>query len=98
MVTVHNFSYGLLNPLLGYAVSCLGAFLGLATADDPATALAAARHPPRGELVPRRVTRLMRLGVVGEIRLQGGRAADVVLPPSPWGRGIDWGGAFRARR
>lgn len=29
MVSVHNFSYGLLNPLLGYAVSCLGAFLGL---------------------------------------------------------------------
>jgi NO-binding membrane sensor protein with MHYT domain len=28
-VTVHNFSYGLLNPVLGYAVSCLGAFLGL---------------------------------------------------------------------
>ena len=29
MVTVHNFSYGLLNPVLGYAMSCLGAFLGL---------------------------------------------------------------------
>ena len=29
MVTVHNFSYGLLNPLLGYAMSCLGSFLGL---------------------------------------------------------------------
>ena len=29
MVTVHNFSYGLVNPVLGYAVSCLGAFLGL---------------------------------------------------------------------
>jgi NO-binding membrane sensor protein with MHYT domain len=29
VVTVHNFSYGLLNPLLGYAVSCLGSFLGL---------------------------------------------------------------------
>ena len=29
MVTVHNFSYGLLNPVLGYVVSCLGAFLGL---------------------------------------------------------------------
>jgi NO-binding membrane sensor protein with MHYT domain len=28
-VTVHNFSYGALNPLLGYAMSCLGAFLGL---------------------------------------------------------------------
>jgi NO-binding membrane sensor protein with MHYT domain len=29
VVTVHNFSYGLLNPVLAYAVSCLGAFLGL---------------------------------------------------------------------
>ena len=29
MVSVHDFSYGLLNPLLGYAMSCLGAFLGL---------------------------------------------------------------------
>jgi NO-binding membrane sensor protein with MHYT domain len=29
VVTVYNFSYGLLNPLLGYLVSCLGAFLGL---------------------------------------------------------------------
>ncbi len=29
MVTVHNFSNGLLNPVLAYAMSCLGAFLGL---------------------------------------------------------------------
>jgi NO-binding membrane sensor protein with MHYT domain len=29
VVTVHNFSDGLVNPVLGYAVSCLGAFLGL---------------------------------------------------------------------
>jgi len=29
VVTVHNFSYGLLNPAIGYLVSCLGAFLGL---------------------------------------------------------------------
>jgi NO-binding membrane sensor protein with MHYT domain len=29
MVQVHNFSYGVLNPLLGYAMSSLGAFLGL---------------------------------------------------------------------
>jgi NO-binding membrane sensor protein with MHYT domain len=29
MVTVHNFSYGLVNPILGYVMSCLGAFLGL---------------------------------------------------------------------
>jgi NO-binding membrane sensor protein with MHYT domain len=29
MLTVHNFTYGLLNPVLAYAMSCLGAFLGL---------------------------------------------------------------------
>jgi NO-binding membrane sensor protein with MHYT domain len=29
VVSVHNFSYGVLNPLFGYAMSCLGAFLGL---------------------------------------------------------------------
>jgi NO-binding membrane sensor protein with MHYT domain len=29
VVSVHNFSYGLLNPVLGYAMSCIGAFLGL---------------------------------------------------------------------
>ncbi len=29
MLTVHNFSYGLLTPALAYLMSCLGAFLGL---------------------------------------------------------------------
>jgi NO-binding membrane sensor protein with MHYT domain len=29
VVTVHNFSYGVLNPLLGYGMSCIGAYLGL---------------------------------------------------------------------
>jgi NO-binding membrane sensor protein with MHYT domain len=29
MLTVHNFSYGLLTPGLSYTMSCLGAFLGL---------------------------------------------------------------------
>jgi peptide/nickel transport system substrate-binding protein len=76
----------------------LGALIGLATADDPGAAAALARHPPRGEVPPRAATRTLRLGVVGEIRLQGGRAPDVVLPPSLWGRGIDWGSAFRLRR
>jgi peptide/nickel transport system substrate-binding protein len=76
----------------------LGVLLGLATADDPVAAVALARHPPRGDMAPRRLTRTMRLGVVGEIRLQGGRAPDLVLPGSNWGRGVDWGGAFRMRR
>ncbi|HEY4013258.1 MAG TPA: hypothetical protein VGM06_07960 [Polyangiaceae bacterium] len=75
----------------------LGALVGLATADDPSTAAALVRHPPRGDLSPRTATRTMRLGVVGEVRLQGGRAGDVMLPTSRWGRGVDWGGAFRGR-
>jgi NO-binding membrane sensor protein with MHYT domain len=29
VLTVHNFSYGLLTPVLGYLMSCMGAFLGL---------------------------------------------------------------------
>jgi NO-binding membrane sensor protein with MHYT domain len=29
VVTVHNFTYGVFNPGLGYVMSCLGAFLGL---------------------------------------------------------------------
>ena len=29
MLTVHNFSYGIITPVLGYLMSCLGAFLGL---------------------------------------------------------------------
>jgi len=29
VVVVHNFSYGLLTPVLAYAMSCLGCFLGL---------------------------------------------------------------------
>jgi peptide/nickel transport system substrate-binding protein len=75
-----------------------GALIGLAMADDPAAAASLVRHPPRGDVPPRVATRTMRLGVVGEVRLQGGRAPDVVLPPSTWGRGVDWGSAYRARR
>jgi hypothetical protein len=29
VVTVHNLSYGALNPALGYLMSCVGSFLGL---------------------------------------------------------------------
>ena len=29
MLTAHNFSYGLVTPVLAYLMSCLGAFLGL---------------------------------------------------------------------
>jgi peptide/nickel transport system substrate-binding protein len=75
-----------------------GAQVGLATADDAASAAALVTHPPRSDAAPRVATRTMRIGVVGEARLQGGRAPDLVLPLSRWGRGVDWGSAFRVRR
>ncbi len=73
----------------------LGMVIGLATANDTATATSLALHPPRALPSPRVATRAMHIGVVGEVRLQGGRAPDVVLPPSSWGRGLAWGDAFR---
>ncbi len=76
----------------------LGALIGLATADDPVSAASLATHPPRGDIAPRTATRTMRVGVVCEVRVEGGRAPDVALPVSPRGRGIDWGSASRTRR
>lgn len=80
------------------APGSLGALVGLATADRPATAVDLVRHPPRltaGSV--RALTRTMRVGVLGEIRVQGGRVADLTLPPSPIG-GWDLGQATRSRR
>ena len=71
----------------------------LSTADDPATAVDVVRHAPKGgALTLRAFTQLMRLGIVGEIRVQGGRVADLVLPLSSAAPGIDWGAAIRPRR
>jgi peptide/nickel transport system substrate-binding protein len=77
----------------------LGTLIGLATADDPATAASLARHPPRGgDLSPRTVTRTMRIGVVAEVRVQGGRVPDLFLPASSAAFGVDFGAATRGRR
>jgi hypothetical protein len=76
----------------------LGPLLGLAAADDPQSAMSLARHPPRGgDLTARAVTRTLRVGVLGEIRFQGGRVADLSLPPSASAFGVDLGAATRTR-
>jgi peptide/nickel transport system substrate-binding protein len=76
----------------------LGALLSLATADDPAGAIDLARHPPRTEAPPRVVCRTMRIGVLGDIRIEGGHAADLgfALGPAP-GR-IEFGAITRLRK
>jgi peptide/nickel transport system substrate-binding protein len=75
----------------------IGTFVGLATADNAATAADVSSHPPRlADMNPRALTRTMRIGVVGEIRVQGARMPDVTLGASPFG-GLDLGDASRAR-
>jgi peptide/nickel transport system substrate-binding protein len=80
------------------AATPFGTFIGLATADDPQTAADIAKHAPRlVETNPRTLTRTMRVGVLGEVRVQGARAADVTIGATPSG-GIDFGDASRTRR
>jgi len=76
----------------------MGTFLGLATADDAATVGGIATHAPRiVDPNPRTLTRTMRIGVLGEVRVQGARSPDVTLAATPSG-GLDLGNATRARR
>jgi peptide/nickel transport system substrate-binding protein len=81
------------------ATTTSGALAGLSASDDPSTTADVVRHAPRlGEIPPRALTKLMRIGVVGEIRVQGGRVPDLILPMAAAGEGVDWGGASRTRR
>ena len=76
----------------------MGMFVGLATADDASTVADIATHAPRLDgASARTLTRTMRIGVVGEVRVQGARVPDVTLAPAPAG-GLNLGDATRARR
>jgi peptide/nickel transport system substrate-binding protein len=77
------------------APGTLGALIGLATADDPLRGADLMRHPPRTEATPRVLCRTMRVGIVGEIRIQGGRASDLNVSLAA-GR-VDFGSLTRAR-
>src|SRR5262249_46915613 len=76
-----------------------GTLVGLASADDQATAADLVKHPPKQADVPaRQMTRTMRIGVIGEIRVQGGRLADTTIPSSSAGFGWDLGSVTRGDR
>jgi peptide/nickel transport system substrate-binding protein len=76
----------------------LGALVGLSTADDPTASADLMRHPPKiAESPARTLTRTLRIGVVGDIRVQGGRMPDLVLAPSHAGAGMDLGATSRGR-
>ena len=77
--------------------SPLHTLLSLATAEDVARGRDLARSPPR--LRPgapaRSMTSMLRVGVIGEIRVAGGVIPDLALAKSPSGDGWDLGATFR---
>ena len=77
----------------------VAAQVALATADNAPRANELVVHPPKlGEVPARTVTRTLHCGVVGEVRVQGGRAAEVQLAASPQGAGWDLAATARSRR
>jgi peptide/nickel transport system substrate-binding protein len=80
------------------ALGSFGAMVALATADNAGRASELVQHPPKlGEVPARTMTRTLRCGVVGEVRVQGGRALEVQLAASPMGPGFDLGATTRTR-
>jgi peptide/nickel transport system substrate-binding protein len=78
--------------------SALGALVALATAEGGTRATDLMLHPPKlGDVPARTLTRTLRCGVLGEVRVQGGRVPDLLLPASPNAAGFDLGAASRGR-
>jgi peptide/nickel transport system substrate-binding protein len=88
-----------LDVVRSIAPGSLGAMVSLATADSAARAAEIVQHPPRlGDVATRTMTRTLRCGVVGEIRVVGGRMPDLSLSASGAGTGFDLGASFRIRK
>jgi peptide/nickel transport system substrate-binding protein len=87
-------SLGVVRP---FASQGLATLVALAAASDPTSALELMRSPPRlSTFSPRTVSRTLRLGVLGELRVAGAHAPDVRLAKSTTGEGWDLGASFRA--
>jgi peptide/nickel transport system substrate-binding protein len=81
------------------APGSLGAMVALATSDNPVRAQEIVQHPPKlGDVAPRTMTRTLRCGVIGEVRVVGGRVPDLVLAPSGTGFGFDLGASYRTKK
>lgn len=77
----------------------LETYFSLATADDAQRAREAGLHPAQiaAGTSPRRLTSALRVGVLGELRISGGRIADAALAPVEGSPGWDWGASHRRR-
>lgn len=91
----HTLALDVVRPV---APGSFAAMIALATADNSLRASELVQHPPKlGEIPPRTMTRTMHCGVVGEIRVQGGRAPNVQLATSSTTSGFDLGASTRVR-
>ncbi len=80
-----------------FAPGAFPALVSLASADVSSSASELVRHPPKlAEAPARSLTRTLRVGVLGEARMQGGRVSDLSLPVRSYG--IDWASASRSRK
>ncbi len=80
-----------------FAPGALGAWTALASVDEPSAATELPKRAPRlAEAPARTLTRTLRVGVVGELRVQGARVPDLALPAGD--AGWDLALASRARR
>ena len=91
-------SYGLaLGIVRPFAAPGIATLVALAAASDPGLALELMRSPPRlAVFSPRALTRTLKLGVLGELRVVGAHAPDVRLARSATGEGWDLGASYRA--
>lgn len=88
-----------LDAVRAVAPGGLGAMVSLATADNATRTTEIMQHPPKlGDVSARTITRTLRCGIIGEIRVSGGRVADLVLAPSNHGFGFDLGSSYRLRK
>jgi len=84
---------GLVRPFGAPGVATL---VALAAAADPLSAREIVRRPPRlTSFAPRVLTRTLKLGVLGELRVAGAHAPDVHLPKNAGGDGWDLGSSYR---
>ncbi len=73
------------------------AWIALASSEESTAANEAVAHPPRVvEAPPRSLTRTLRLGIVGELRVQGARIPEIAIPSGE--SGWDLALATRGRR
>lgn len=88
-----------LDVVRSIAPGSLGALVSLATADNPTRAQDIMQHAPKlGDVPARMLTRTLRVGIVGEIRVGGGRTPELQLAPSQTGASFDLGASSRTRR